>query len=140
MNYTTIPRTGKPVPAHTDPPAIGMYQLGAPIPQPVVADRNGLVFTRILVFPWNAIIVDGKILPAHAKLAWRDWPYYGFRVAPRSRHLVQTTFILPPPVDRAIRLAEYALILELASTAALLAIVAIPWPFDWRRNAPREAG
>ncbi len=121
--FTTIPRTGATAPPHVSPAGIAMFELGAPAPQRYVADSHGFIFTRILVLPWNDVIVDGRRITDSRKLVWTDYNYYGLRLRPRSEHLIETSFSLPPAVDRVIRLAEYALTLESIGTVVLGALV-----------------
>jgi len=129
-NYVTMPQAGPPVPAHQDPPEIKMTTLGLPKAQSYTADRFGFIYTRILVLPWNQILVDGEPLPDALKVAWPNTPYYGVRERPGSTHLVDTYFALPKVVDGAIRLAEYAILVEIGAMFAIIAA--------WILSASRE--
>jgi hypothetical protein len=96
-----------------------MSSLGSPMPQQASANRDGVIYTRILVLPWNDISVDGRWIPEAEKLVWLNSPFYGVRAAPFSHHEIQTRFMLPALVERTIRVAEYVFLFELAVLIAL---------------------
>ncbi len=121
-DYTTMPHSGPPAPDHPLPPPVAMAALGQPVPQRYTADRSGLLYTRILVLPWNKIVVDGDVLAEQFEVAWSNSPYYGVREPAGSTHVVNTYLQLPPVVDALIRLAEYALICEIGAIAAFASV------------------
>lgn len=108
-------------PPHVAPPPVPMQAIGAPATQSVVADGSGFVYTRILAFPWNVIVVDGKPIPDDQKIVWKDQATYGFRMRPGSRHDMSSFLELPRAIAGGMRLAEIALALDLAVVAALIA-------------------
>jgi len=103
------------------PPLVPMQTVGTPATQSMVADKSGFVDTRILAFPWNVIVVDGKPIPSDRRLVWFGQPTYGIRLRPGSRHDISTYFAVPQAVEAGIRLAEVSLALDFAGIAVLIA-------------------